>query len=290
MTSLDFKPFLIGTMMVSALALGACSTTTPSTGTKPVSSVSTSGTEDPAKSTVQNTIDTALEQAIVDAESRGNKQESLTLLDQISKRNPNDPMVAARFARALREDEQLKRARQVLSPFISGKNAHPETLTEMSMVNLGMGEYSNAITNAQRSIDLDPKQGRAFLALGTALDAQGDHAGAEKAFRQGLNIWKGDPAPILNNLALNLAAQGNIDEALNVLDRARKLSPGRMEIERNYRIISTLNEGQIKKKPTATPASSTPDKKPATAPAKPSAEKPAVKPPADKVTNEKPKM
>lgn len=254
------RPLLASLMMASALALSACGTTT--SGTKP--SPTTSAQQGEKKSDVQNTINTALEQAIVDAESRGDKKETLTLLEQIYQRNSNDPIVASRYARALREDEQLKRARQVLSPHINGKAAHPETLTEMAMVHLGMGQYDDAITISQRSIDMDPEQGRAFLALGTALDAQGDHVGAEKAFRSGLNIWKGDPAPILNNLALNLAAQGNIDEALSVLDRARKLSPGRMEIERNYRIISTLNEGQAKKKPAPVPAP-TPAAKPAKA-------------------------
>lgn len=268
--------FLAGLMMASALVLSACTATTSGTGEGPKTSMGTTATGTPEKSAVQNTIDGALEQAITDAESRGDKKETLTLLEQIYKRNSNDPIVASRYARALREDEQLKRARQVLTPFTGNKTGHPEALTEMAMVNLGLGEYDGAITAAQRSIDLDESQGRAFLALGTALDAQGDHVGAEKAFRRGLNIWKGDPAPILNNLALNLAAQGNIDEALSVLDRARKLSPGRMEIERNYRIISTLNEGQVKKKPA--PAASAPA--PAVKPAKtaPPATKPEEKP------------
>jgi Flp pilus assembly protein TadD len=133
----------------------------------------------------------------------------------------------------------------------------------MAMVHLGLGQYADAQSAAQKAIDLDPEQARAFLALGTAQDALGDHASAEKSFRQGLNIWKGDPAPILNNLALNLASQGNIDEALAVLDRARKLSPGRMEIERNYRIISTLNEDKIgKPKPASAVSAPVPPAKP----------------------------
>ncbi len=46
----------------------------------------------------------------------------------------------------------------------------------------------------------------------------------------------------MNNLALNLATQGFIDEAIEVLERAKALSPDRIEIERNLRIIRTLNE------------------------------------------------
>lgn len=217
--------------MVSALALGACETTTTS-----------EERPKPSPEQTENRINSAIEKALQDAENRGNKQESLLLLEQIYKRNSADPVVAARFARALREDEQLNKARLVLKPHTTGKKAHPDTLTEMAMVHLGLGDYQSAEETARESIALNPDQGRAFLALGTALDAQNRHEQAEEAFRQGLSHWKGDPAPILNNLALNLASQGNLKESLNVLEKARSLSPRRMEIERNYRIISTLYE------------------------------------------------
>lgn len=216
--------------MASALALSACDT--PTKEERPKHSMEQT----------ENKINSAIEKALEDAENRGNKQESLLLLEQIYKRNSADPVVAARFARALREDEQLNKARLVLQPHTAGKKAHPEALTEMAMVHLGLGDYKSAEETARESITLNPDQGRAFLALGTALDAQNKHEQAEEAFRQGLSHWKGDPAPILNNLALNLASQGNLKESLAILEKARSLSPRRMEIERNYRIISTLYE------------------------------------------------
>ena len=46
----------------------------------------------------------------------------------------------------------------------------------------------------------------------------------------------------MNNLALNLATQGFVDEAIEILERAQKISPDRIELERNLRIIRTLNE------------------------------------------------
>ena len=226
------SPSLLAVLSVSVLALGACQSATTSAA-KPGPQTTKTAT---------GTVDSALERAMAEAESNGNKQESLALLEQIYKRNASDPAVAVRFARALREDEQLNRARLVLSPHIHDGQANSDILTEMSLVQLGLGQYKDAETFARRAVETDPDNGRSFLALGTALDALGYYPQAEVAFRRGLERWKGDPAPILNNLALNLASQGNIDESLAVLDRARKLSPGRMEIERNYRIISTLNE------------------------------------------------
>ena len=221
-------------LALTALGLSACSSTgeTYTDSSSTTSSLSTSETK----------IDRAIERALAKAEKEGNKKESLVLLENIYKRNNSNPEVAVRYARALREDEQMNRARLVLSPYTGKEEPYQPALTEMAMVNLGLGQYKDAERYSRNAALLDEKDGRAYLALGTALDAQGEHAEAEDAFRKGLDQWKGDPAPILNNLALNLAAQGQTAEALKVLEKARKLSPRRIEIERNYRIISTLNE------------------------------------------------
>ena len=237
-------------MAVSVLALSACGTTANTAG---------SAAARPAGS-----VDSAIEKALNQAEAAGDTQQSLVLLEQVYQRNPNNAVVATRFARALREDEQLNKARLVLSKHVSGDDVDTETVTEMAMVHLGLGQYKEAEKYAREAVVLNDKNGRAYLALGTALDAQNYHEQAEVAFRRGLDNWKGDPAPILNNLALNLASQGHLEESLGVLDKARKLSPRRTEIERNYRIISTLQE-------TAVPAATSPaagGTKPAPAPAK----------------------
>ena len=218
-------------LMVSAVALSACG----STGT----------TAKGAAAKPAGSVDTAIEKALSDAKNHGDKQQSLALMEQIYQRDTSNVAVATRFARALREDEQFNKARLVLNPHVAGEKADTEAVTEMSMVHLGLGQYKDAEQYARQAIISDEDNGRAYLALGTALDAQNYHEQAEVAFRRGLDHWKGDPAPILNNLALNLASQGHLDEALGVLEKARKLSPRRMEIERNYRIISTLKESEV---------------------------------------------
>lgn len=216
--------------MVSALALSACGTT---------------GSAQNSAAKPAGSVDAAIERALDQAEAAGDTQQSIALMEQIYQRNQSNPVVATRFARALREDEQLNKARLVLTPFVNGEKADPEATTEMAMVHLGLGQYKEAEQFAREAVTMDENNGRAYLALGTALDAQNYHEQAEVAFRRGLDHWKGDPAPILNNLALNLASQDHLDEALGVLEKARKLSPRRMEIERNYRIISTLKETAV---------------------------------------------
>ncbi|MCI5061227.1 MAG: hypothetical protein MRY79_09215 [Alphaproteobacteria bacterium] len=195
------------------------------------------------------TIDRAMEKALAQAEQAGNSQEVLSILAQVHGRNPSDPIVATRYARALREDDQINAAARILEPFLQGDKQNKEAITEMAMVQLALGDHGKAELYAQNAINLDEKNARAYLALGTAQDAQKRHQDAEISFREGLRHWKGDPSPILNNLALNLASQGHLEEALSLLEKAKKLSPHRMELERNKRIISTLLETTDKRPP-----------------------------------------
>lgn len=223
-----FRNLFLATLSVSALAVTACSTTVDSNMSNPKGA---------------SRVDAILERAAKEARASGNMAETISLLDQVYQRNQDDPAIATGYAQALREDDQFTRARQVVAPFTTGKNAYPDAVIELAMVQLSLGQYKDAELTAKKATNLDPESGRAYLALGTALDAQNNHDDAEAAFRKGIDKWKGDPAPIMNNLALNLASQDKLDQAIDMLEKAQEISPNRTEIERNLRIIRTLKEG-----------------------------------------------
>jgi Flp pilus assembly protein TadD len=187
-------------------------------------------------------IDTSTERALADAEASGNMQEVLAVLKRLHDENPNDAVVAARYARALRDDDQISASARILTPYTKGKTAHEAPLTEMAMTQLALGNFRDAENYAKKALSIDDTNPRAYLALGTALDAQKEHQQAEVAFRNGLKHWKGDATPILNNLALNLASQGHLVEALSLIEKAQEIEPDRLDLERNRRIIATLLE------------------------------------------------
>jgi Flp pilus assembly protein TadD len=187
-------------------------------------------------------IDKAMERAMAQAQASGNSQEILAMLAQVHGRNPDDAIVATRYGRALREDNQINAAIRTLEPFTTGSKKNIEATTEMAMTQISLGDFNAAEDYAQSAIEMNSKNARAYLALGTAQDALGHHQDAEISFRAGLKNWKGDPTPILNNLALNLASQGHLEESLSLLEKALKISPRRMDLERNRRIIATLVE------------------------------------------------
>ncbi len=222
----------ITTLAVITLAgaqLSACQTLTQTRPERP-------------EATKAEKMENALEKAAINAAKQGSKPASLIALEKQYKRTPQDPASALSYATALRKANQLHRAKTILEPFAKDKNVAPGVNTEMSAIVLGLGNYNSAENYAQKAVLENTQDYQAYQNLGIALDAKEMHPEAERAFRKGLEHWQGDPTTIMNSLALNLATQGFVDEAVEILERAKELSPDRIELERNLRIIRTLNE------------------------------------------------
>lgn len=184
----------------------------------------------------------AIAAAIQRAENASGIAPSLATLEKRYKRNTNSEIAAAQFAHALRKNNMLTQAALVLEPFSTKEKASVATITEYGHILLAQGEHKKAEKTVQSAILKDAEYDRAYHALGIALDAQGMHKEAERAFRKGLELWKGNPTTIMNNLALNLASQNHLEEAAEILQRALTLSPDRREIRRNLRIVTALQQ------------------------------------------------
>ena len=196
-------------------------------------------------------------------------------LERAYKKNPDSEQAAVDYAVALRENGKLALANTVLEPFARENDASSLVTSEYAAVQLADGDYEAAEKYAQKAVITDETNFKAFHRLGIALDAQGMHEEAERAYRKGLELWQGDPTTIMNNLALNLASQGYLDESIEILVKAQDVAPRRKEIERNLRIVTALKQADGVPVPK-------PHKKP-TPPVKAtkSEEKPEVKPEAE---------
>ena len=213
-----------------------------------LSGCSTTDSVPQAKIQAENTkLDKILEKAASHAYAKGDKKESLALMERAYKRDSTNPEKAVKYAKILRESGQGKQAAIILSPFIYDKNVSGEVLTEYAYIQTSLGNYNISEDVAMKALDIDENNYRARHALGIALDAKGNHKQAEKEFRKAMDIWEGDPIPLLNNLALCLASQGYLDDSVNLLRRAFEVAPNRVEIERNLRIITTLQDSTIRK-------------------------------------------
>lgn len=226
------KASLLSASFIAVMALTACQ----STGT------TTTMTADEYASARQGRIDSALEKAAGKAAQSGKTEESIAILEKVYKRNSDDPDTATRYARALRKAGHLNRASMVISPFArNSENTHAASKTEFAAIQAALGNYSIAEEYARRSITEKTEDNPvAYHVLGIALDSQGAHEEAEASFRKALDTWSGNPSLVMNNLGLNLAAQGDLAEAIATLEEALNIAPNRMEIERNLRIVKAL--------------------------------------------------
>lgn len=238
----------LSTLLISAAAcamLAACQTT----GTAP--------TGEPA--TRASKIDTALQNAAYSAAAHGERHQSLGYLEKIYKRNSLDPVAAANYGAALRDEGYIDRAATVLGAFADDPNAPAIIKTEYAGTQLALGNYEKAEKYAQKAVLQNDQDGKAYHYLGIALDAQGMHKEAERAFRLALDHWQGDPTSIMNNLALNLTSQGYLEEAIEIIRKAQAVSPHKIEIERNLRIVTALLESKGGRAPRPTPKPAAPD-------------------------------
>jgi Flp pilus assembly protein TadD len=220
--------------LAAVLSLGACQSFGDGMGGKDA--------REARKMTREAKIDAALERAALQGAQKGKSMATLTSLEQAYKKDNDDPEKVIAYASGLREADYLNRALIVLAPIAGEDDAPSRIVSEYAAVNLGMGNYAEAEDFARKAIITNADNHQAFHILGIALDAMGHHKQAEVAFRKGLDLWHGDPTPIMNNLALNLASQGMLDESSEILHRAAAAAPNRPEIERNLRIVAALQK------------------------------------------------
>lgn len=206
----------------------------------------TAGTANNPNSSYQygSKIDSALQRAASNAAASGHSKQSLAYLEKIYKRNSSDPQAAIEYAAGLREADYLQQANMVLTPFADDSKATGDVKREYAALQLALGNYDLSEQYAQQAILMNEEDALAYQYLGISLDAREMHEEAERAFRKGLDHWKGDPTNIMNNLALNLASQGFFQEAIEILRKAQSVSPHRIEIERNLRIVTALQQSE----------------------------------------------
>jgi Flp pilus assembly protein TadD len=222
------------TMAAACVLLAACQ----STGTTPAGQM-----------TQNEKIDAAIDRASAASGHKTNRV-SLSAAEREYKQKPEDAVAATNYAAALREASRLNQASIVLAPFANQKDGLPAAKREYAAILLAQGNYTSAEDYAKKAVLGDETDYEAYHYLGIALDAQGKHPEGERAFRKSLELWQGDdPTSVMNNLALNLTAQGFVEEAAEILEKAKAIAPEKIEIERNLRIVNALRQSQYYKAP-----------------------------------------
>ena len=115
----------------------------------------------------------------------------------------------------------LDRLKDALASYERALKLNPDdanTNMNLGLVYLYLERPDDAVRYTERATLLDPRSAPAFSNLGVALDARGDFARAETAYRHSLDLDP-DNVTTLLNLGTNLLAQGKNAEAVDIMQR-----------------------------------------------------------------------
>jgi Flp pilus assembly protein TadD len=197
--------------------------------------------------------------AAADAIAQGRTEEALANYERLYARNKSDTGIVLNYAQLLRKSGRNEQALKILKPLAANSRGSDFGKTPASLIRneyaaalISAGQYGEAVTVLDKVL-ANPKAQDFYPDAnhleGIALDAQGQHKDAEPYFRRALETWHGDASAVMNNLALNLASQGNFDEALTLLRRAQVMDPAKTEIAKNIDIVAGLRAAVVPKPP-----------------------------------------
>lgn len=188
-------------------------------------------------------VETAMSSAAQEALDAGDVKQSLSLTENIYKKNPESVDAALDYATALRMAGRETQANLVIKKFADKPGASAHVLNETARIDLSAGRYDQALASAQNATQLYPDNVESLMILGMAHDAQNDLKLAEKAYRAALILKPSnkDKAAILNNLALNLTLQEKLKDAYPMIEEALELDPNRREYKRNRAMIRAMH-------------------------------------------------
>jgi Flp pilus assembly protein TadD len=129
---------------------------------------------------------------------------------------PADAAVQLGYADVLVRRGKLAQARNLLTQHL-GTVSEPQRLRDgLGSIDVVSGDPAHAIAEFDAGLAANPRDLRALVNKGVALDMLRRHDEAQSLYRQALAIAPDDPA-ILNNLALSLVLAGRSREAAAVV-------------------------------------------------------------------------
>lgn len=169
-----------------------------------------------------SSVNASIAEAAKDAASSGRPKESLMFNEKLYRSDPRNNDYILAYARDLRRAGRIDDALLVVRTPAKNKKATSPILTECAMVLISDGKYDEAMGFAQKALQKDGKSPDAHQALALAMSGMGEHEDAELQFKKALDLWpeKRDRTPIINNLAMSMAAQGKITQARDVMSQA----------------------------------------------------------------------
>lgn len=172
--------------------------------------------DEPVK-TAQDAISEALRQGALGAQQGFDYTAAAAHYQRLYEIDPADIDSLVGFGRNLRYAGQPRKSVRALEEGIKKHGDDSRLLLELGKSQLAAAFINDARETLARTVALIPEDWDAHSVSGIIEDRLGNHAAARKWYGQALALSAGNIA-VLNNLALSLAQDGQLDEAVTTLE------------------------------------------------------------------------
>lgn len=155
-------------------------------------------------------------------------------------RDPGNVEYVTHFGDALRRAGRQDEAVSVLRLAVQDHPSSPEVAASLGKALMVAGYERDAVAELRRASTMDAGVWETQSALGIALGMLGEAAIAEQHHRQALELAPDNPVAA-NNLALHLAATGNVPGGLNVMRQAASKPTADRYIRLNLALLLALS-------------------------------------------------
>jgi len=187
----------------------------------------------------EDAISAAAWQIARNHETNGDYQNALQQYTHLARSAPEDPRPILGQARTLRYAGSPDLAVTLLEKAIERLGPTPALRLELAKAHLAFGERGKALELLDALAEETPDDWRIYSARGIALDREGRAADAQAAFRHALDLSPDEPEA-LNNLALSLAMNGDLDAGIALLDQAARRTDAPMHLRQNLALLYAL--------------------------------------------------
>jgi eukaryotic-like serine/threonine-protein kinase len=154
----------------------------------------------------------------------GNLTESTEVLQDLVRRQPDNPSFYVFLAMAVYEHKKVDEAQTLFRKALDLNPNMAHAHYGLGIILDGQKKHREAEAAYRKAIDLKPDFMQAYYNLGNTLRKQGKHAEAERASQKAVDC-KPNFAPAFNNLSLALMSQGKLVEAEKAIRKAIDLQP-----------------------------------------------------------------
>jgi Flp pilus assembly protein TadD len=218
------RPLLLAGVSALALALGACSAAVQEKA------------EAEAKS---DSAGAAAFVRIGDASrAGGDLQTAVGFYQRASAVAPNDVATQMRLATALLEMGSYGESEVAFQHVLAVDPGNVEAMRGLGNSYIATDHAKHAVEQFQSAIAKKPSY-QAYNGLGVALDLEGQHAAAQKAYHEGL-AQNASSLTLQNNLALSLALSGDYPAAIQLLTRVAQSPQATLRHRQNLALVYGL--------------------------------------------------